>query len=187
MIKGKAMFYVVRLFRYKSVDATVKTKTAVMGVRGTQFGVEIVPSADKKAQMKRIVIADSTDAGFRIAAEALAAGPGDSTRILVFAGIVVAVTPDGTKVQIPAGMTADILASGLVQEYPTTLQGFIDFMEAMGIENVRDILADALGVDDLEKLLEMGEKFQLDQNTVQEVLNRWRDLGILDYLDSVTS
>ena len=41
MLKGKAMFYVVPLFRYKDVSTTVKTQTAVMGVRGTKFGVEV--------------------------------------------------------------------------------------------------------------------------------------------------
>ncbi len=41
MLKGKAMFYVVPLFRYKDISTTVKTLTAVMGVRGTKFGVEV--------------------------------------------------------------------------------------------------------------------------------------------------
>ena len=41
MLKGKAMFYVIPLFRYKDVSTTVKTPTAVCGVRGTKFGVEI--------------------------------------------------------------------------------------------------------------------------------------------------
>ncbi len=41
MLKGKAMFYVIPLFRYKDVSFTVETQTAVMGVRGTKFGVEV--------------------------------------------------------------------------------------------------------------------------------------------------
>jgi len=41
MMKGKAMFYVIPLFRYKDISTTVKTQTAVMGVRGTKFGVEV--------------------------------------------------------------------------------------------------------------------------------------------------
>jgi hypothetical protein len=49
MLKGKAMFYVVRLFRYKNVEATVKTSTAVMGVRGTKFGVEVRKTGEKVA------------------------------------------------------------------------------------------------------------------------------------------
>jgi len=41
MLKGKAMFFVIPLFRYKDISTTVKTQTAVMGVRGTKFGVEV--------------------------------------------------------------------------------------------------------------------------------------------------
>jgi len=41
MLRGKAMFYVIPLFRYKDISTTVKTQTAVMGVRGTKFGVEV--------------------------------------------------------------------------------------------------------------------------------------------------
>jgi hypothetical protein len=41
MLKGKAMFYVVPLFRYKDTSASVETPTAICGVRGTKFGVGI--------------------------------------------------------------------------------------------------------------------------------------------------
>nr|CBX31016.1 hypothetical protein N47_E45280 [uncultured Desulfobacterium sp.] len=51
MLKGKAMFYVVRLFKYKSISASVKTPTAVMGVRGTKFGVEVKKAGEKVADL----------------------------------------------------------------------------------------------------------------------------------------
>ncbi len=51
MLKGKAMFYVVRLFKYKTVSASVKTPTAVMGVRGTKFGVEVRKVGEKVADL----------------------------------------------------------------------------------------------------------------------------------------
>ncbi len=51
MLRGKAMFYVTRLFKYKSVSATVKTPTAVMGVRGTKFGVEVREIGEKVADL----------------------------------------------------------------------------------------------------------------------------------------
>jgi hypothetical protein len=41
MLKGKAMFYVVPLFRYKDTSTSVETPTAVCGVRGTKFGVGV--------------------------------------------------------------------------------------------------------------------------------------------------
>ncbi|MFH1980811.1 MAG: FecR family protein [Pseudomonadota bacterium] len=39
MLRGKAMFYVMRLLKYNKVDTEVHTPTAVCGVRGTKFGV----------------------------------------------------------------------------------------------------------------------------------------------------
>ena len=41
MVKGKAMFYAMRLFSYKESRFRVKTPTAVVGVRGTKFGVHV--------------------------------------------------------------------------------------------------------------------------------------------------
>ena len=51
MLKGKAMFYVVRLFKHKTVSASVKTPTAVMGVRGTKFGVDVRKAGEKVADL----------------------------------------------------------------------------------------------------------------------------------------
>jgi hypothetical protein len=51
MLKGKAMFYVVRLFKYKKVSAVVNTPAAVMGVRGTKFGVEVRKVSEKVADI----------------------------------------------------------------------------------------------------------------------------------------
>ena len=41
MMKGKALFYALRLFRYKEMSLDLKTPTASIGVRGTKFGSEI--------------------------------------------------------------------------------------------------------------------------------------------------
>jgi len=51
MLRGKAMFYVVRLFKYRKISASVKTPTAVMGVRGTKFGVEVRKAGEKIADL----------------------------------------------------------------------------------------------------------------------------------------
>jgi hypothetical protein len=41
MAKGKAMFYTLRLFKHKGASMDVTTPTAVAGVRGTKFGVQV--------------------------------------------------------------------------------------------------------------------------------------------------
>jgi hypothetical protein len=58
MLRGKAMFYVVRLFGYRKIQAAVKTQTAVMGVRGTKFGIEVRQKKNKSAQTKQTYVAD---------------------------------------------------------------------------------------------------------------------------------
>ena len=41
MLKGKVMFYALRLFRYRTMAFKVNTPTAVVGVRGTKFGIHV--------------------------------------------------------------------------------------------------------------------------------------------------
>jgi len=63
MLRGKAMFYALRLFKYRNVSSTVKTPTAVIGVRGTKFGVEVVEIDTKIAQSSPIYLADASGSG----------------------------------------------------------------------------------------------------------------------------
>lgn len=62
MLRGKAMFYAVRLFKYRTTSTTVKTPTAVIGVRGTKFGVEVRKEGDKIASSSPLYLADASDA-----------------------------------------------------------------------------------------------------------------------------
>ena len=59
MLKGKAMFYALRLFRYKQMAFRVKTPTAVVGVRGTKFGVHVRWLKEKTASVGNPVVASS--------------------------------------------------------------------------------------------------------------------------------
>jgi len=63
MLKGKAVFYALRLFRYKETRFKVKTPTAIVGVRGTQFGVHVFRTDDKQARNRGVQVADR-GAGF---------------------------------------------------------------------------------------------------------------------------
>ncbi len=59
LLKGKAMFYAMRLFRFRHTDYKVKTPTAVLGVRGTKFGVHVYKRGSEKEASINIMIADS--------------------------------------------------------------------------------------------------------------------------------
>jgi len=99
MLKGKAMFYAMRLFKYRSTSMTVETPTAVSGVRGTKWGVEVVelpgkPAGKPVASLPILVADNSPDGGFRHLAfwEDFSFGSGTRanyvTSILCFSGTI---------------------------------------------------------------------------------------------------
>ncbi|MBW1720899.1 MAG: FecR domain-containing protein [Deltaproteobacteria bacterium] len=61
MLKGKAMFYALRLFRYRDTRFRVKTPTAIVGVRGTKFGIHVYWVEERRADGAGIRIADRRD------------------------------------------------------------------------------------------------------------------------------
>ncbi len=60
MLKGKAKFYVLRLFRYRKTKFEVKTPTAVVGVRGTKFGLHVYWEEESRMGKGGILVADSS-------------------------------------------------------------------------------------------------------------------------------
>jgi hypothetical protein len=65
MLKGKVMFYTMRLFRYKTATMTVDTPTAIAGVRGTKFGVEVASLKEETDTAgKPVYLADASDRAF---------------------------------------------------------------------------------------------------------------------------
>ena len=65
MLRGKAMFYAMRLFKYRTAATAVKTPTAVVGVRGTKFGVEIRKAGENIAAGRPVYLAAASDAGLQ--------------------------------------------------------------------------------------------------------------------------
>ncbi len=83
MVKGKAMFYAMRLFKFKQARFQVKTPTAVMGVRGTKFGAHVYWIDEKTADSRGgIQVADS---GGSIGPYLAQAGSGNGTPVTVAA------------------------------------------------------------------------------------------------------
>ena len=60
MLKGKAKFYALRLLRYRKRTFEVKTPTAVVGVRGTKFGLHVYWEEDSKLGKGGIQVADNS-------------------------------------------------------------------------------------------------------------------------------
>lgn len=61
MLRGKAMFYALRLFKYRTTSTSIKTPTAILGVRGTKFGVEVREVSKKIAAGSPIYLAAASN------------------------------------------------------------------------------------------------------------------------------
>jgi len=116
MVKGKAMFYAMRLFRFKKMRFQVKTPTAVMGVRGTKFGAHVYWVDEKKAESGGIRVADS---GRGLGTYLAQAGPG-GTPVTVAACGDGSVTVNG--ITLGPGWTYNS-ATGAVSYNPDILSG----------------------------------------------------------------
>ncbi len=125
--RGKAVFYAIRLFRFRDVRLRVKTPTATVGVRGTKFGTEIerVPSrggvpADRMT---------ASTAPLRLAEEQ---GPDLLTRVFVAKGRVnVTADADGDSQGLGENEIIEAGSFGLgASRYdPTGVQAFMEGVE----------------------------------------------------------
>lgn len=75
MVKGKAMFYAMRLFRYRDTRFSLVTPTNTIGVRGTKFGAHVYFLENSKTASRSILVAD---AGNEVAPYLAQAGSGRS-------------------------------------------------------------------------------------------------------------
>jgi hypothetical protein len=118
MSNGKAMFYALKLFRYKGAAMTVETPTAVVGVRGTKWGVEIVELDGKPTASLPILVADLSDTGFRHLAQANQ--PNVQTNVYSFEGqIQVTSTTTGQTTTLNTGQGLNAGGTGLGGTFQT--------------------------------------------------------------------
>jgi hypothetical protein len=148
MLKGKAMFYAMRLFKYRSTSMTVETPTAVSGVRGTKWGVEVVelpgkPAGKPVASLPIMVADNSPLGGFRHLATYYYTGqsmPGTATMVLSFSDTVSVHQTAGQRAAVllaPGQMT--IVGTGTPPSPPTTAPPNIinQFLEDTGVPGVQ--------------------------------------------------
>jgi hypothetical protein len=127
MAKGKALFYVVPLFRYKDISGSVKTQTAVVGVRGTKFGVEVRKVSEELAQGQPIYVADASDSSLLYLA---ATNPSETQTVVYgFEGDVEVYSPvDGTTQTVGEGENLQLTSMGagdIEDTSPSTAQQFM--------------------------------------------------------------
>jgi len=93
MLKGKAMFYALRLFRYKETRFKVETPTAVVGVRGTKFGIHVFDLDETTANGGGVRVADSGRGFEALLAQAGGEG-GSGTEVACGDGTLGVTNPD---------------------------------------------------------------------------------------------
>lgn len=127
MLKGKVMFYSLRLFSFRKSYARLKTPTAVVGVRGTKFGVYVYWEDEEKQAKGPIQVADlGSDFGMYLAKAGPEEGGKSYTRAHFEDG-------DGyvDEKDVPAGSTYD---SKTDKTYPTDPKYAEDFEKETSVE-----------------------------------------------------
>jgi len=104
MLKGKVRIYALRLFRYRERNVRLKTPTAVVGVRGTKFGVHVYWVDDQAAADPGIQVADSGKEIALYLAKAEPAGKSKSYTDCFSEDGFLEVTDDEGKKQVGPGM-----------------------------------------------------------------------------------
>jgi len=142
MARGKAMFYVLRLFRHKNIEASVKTKTAVAGVRGTKFGVEVRKASGRLAQSEPLYIADASDSGFLYLAQA---NPNNTETVVHgFEGTLDVYSPiDGTTQRVSEGQSLLMTMVGAGMVGPTDIAIAQQFMSETDVPTPGELGAPA--------------------------------------------
>ena len=118
MNRGKAMFYALRLMKYKGSSMEVETPTAVCGVRGTKWGMEVLELEGKPVASLPVQVAELSDAGFRYLAQANQ--PQFQTNVYSFEGsIQVTSTTTGQGTTLNTGQGLNVGGAGLGNPFPT--------------------------------------------------------------------
>jgi len=125
--RGKAVFYAIRLFRFREVRLTLKTPTATVGIRGTKFGTEVVEMPVRGEKPHRSVVASNGPV-------LLAADSPENmlTRVFVAKGLVnVTSGADGSKRDLGENEFLEVDAIGLGRTFydPSRVQSFMDSVE----------------------------------------------------------
>lgn len=111
MLRGKAMFYVFRLLRYKDITSSVNTPTAVIGVRGTKFGTEVRLSEGLRADREPLYLADAS--GNNYLAQQQTSSPEIETIVHCFEGTLEVFSPaDGITQLVDTGQSLGVTSLG---------------------------------------------------------------------------
>ena len=137
LLKGKAMFYVLRLFKYRRISTSVSTPTAIIGVRGTQFGTEVRAVGEMRAESQPVYLADAS--GSTSLSQAPPGAPKTETMVHCFDGAIDVFSPaDGVTQSVEKGQSLQVTTLGageVSRTAPEAARQFISETEAPAPED----------------------------------------------------
>ena len=135
MARGKAMFFTMRLFKHKGSSMTVSTPTAVAGVRGTKFGVDVIELGETPSAALPLLVADASNRdSFRHLAQAPPSPPVE-TNVYVYEGIVdVSSKMTGETKTLQDGQGVNAGSGGLGSPFQTPKDTAKQFEEDTSVE-----------------------------------------------------
>lgn len=118
MLRGKAMFYVMRLMKYNKVDTQITTPTAVCGVRGTKFGLIVQKKTDNLWSMGQpLYLADAS--GMPLSNLLAANGSADSLTVMLMEAGTGFIKSGGVTTTLNTGQTGTSGPAGPPAVTPT--------------------------------------------------------------------
>jgi len=131
MLSGKAIFLAVRLAGFRQRSMTVETETAVSGVRGTRFGVEIRKSGGKAAAPVPVQVASLSDDAFLNLAQSTG-GNGSVTVVHGIEGkVAVQSRQDGRSQTLGPGRSIESSLAGLGNVFQTPARVMRDWVNSI--------------------------------------------------------
>jgi hypothetical protein len=133
MVRGMAMFSTVHVSRYFRQSMQVETPTAVSGVRGSKFGVQVKAAGAKSAAAMPLLVADTSDNGFIY----LAAIEKTNTVTVVHGleGKVEVQSKKDNKIQfLNPGESIEATFKGLGKAFETPAKAMQQFMDSVEVK-----------------------------------------------------
>jgi hypothetical protein len=134
MVRGMAIFYTVRVSSYFTQSMQVETPTAVSGVRGSKFGVQIKPAAARETTSAPVLLADASDNSFIYLAQAEAENNKTVTVVHGMEGQVEVKSKKDNSIQfLNPGQSIEATISGLGKIFATPAKVIKQFMGSVEI------------------------------------------------------
>jgi hypothetical protein len=171
MAKGMAIFNIIHVSRYFKQSMEVETPTAVSGVRGSKFGVEVKRASGKSSASRPVMLADASENGFIYLAEAQKEKNGTVTVVHGLEGKVEVKSKEDNSIQfLNPGQSIEATLKGLSKVFETPAKAIKQFMDSVEI-NIQK------ATKELEKSSKAVEK---KMKTVEKKMET--PFGVLDKL-----